>query len=75
MNKRQQLAVGVINELQKFEFATFKKRMRELEGGCADGINFPMGCVKGDALKLLNVMVSFGVVIEGDAGEYQCLIE
>jgi hypothetical protein len=75
MSLRQKIAIGVINELKNFTLEDFKAYLRKLEGGYLDGINFPLGTVKDDALNLLNVMISFGVAVKMEDGSYVCLIE
>ena len=75
MSRRQKIAIGVINELKTFTLEDFKTYLRKLEGGYLDGINFPLGTVKDDALKLLNVMISYGIAAKLDSGSYVCLIE
>lgn len=75
MNRRQQIAIFVANELKKFDKESFKKEFKALEGGYLSGVNFPLGTVKGDIEKILQFLVEGGVIEEiPGTGEFKCLI-
>lgn len=72
MRRRQQIAIGVANELRVFTKEQFQKYFRQIEG---PDVSWPMGCVHGDVESYLNFLKESQVIHENGGGTYVCLIQ